>query len=65
MYMGEFKQALKIAREVLARSQEIEKPLLEIDAYIQMAEIFHCTGKLDQTIKVVKRGKDILKTLEE
>ncbi|MFX1537643.1 MAG: tetratricopeptide repeat protein, partial [Promethearchaeota archaeon] len=63
--MGQFEESLNVAKSVLEESQKLGKRLLMIDACTSMAESLWRLGRNEESLELIEKGKNLLKTLEE
>ena len=63
--LGQFEKALKIAKDVYKESQGLKKPLLTLDALIEMAEALVAVGRLEKMGDLMTEADVLLKEITE
>ena len=63
--MGYYEEGLTLAKQALNKSQELNKPLQKIDAYVAMAETLGQLQRFDESLEILDQGERLLQKVGE
>lgn len=58
--MGNYEEGLTLAEQALNKSQELDKPVQEVDAYVAMAEALEKLERFDESLGILDQGEKLL-----
>ncbi|MFX1535636.1 MAG: tetratricopeptide repeat protein [Promethearchaeota archaeon] len=62
--LGRYKTALRFAEQLSRKSQQLKKPLQEIDSLIVIAEILCHLGTFDKSLNIIEQAEQLVKILK-
>ncbi|MFX0062541.1 MAG: tetratricopeptide repeat protein [Candidatus Hermodarchaeota archaeon] len=62
--LGRYKTALRFAEQLSQKSQQLKKPLQEIDSLIVISEILRRLGTLDKSVSIIEQAEQQIKTVK-
>ncbi|MFX1255189.1 MAG: tetratricopeptide repeat protein [Promethearchaeota archaeon] len=63
--LGDYNTTIQLAEQVLSGVQQLDAPFYKINALLLMIKSFWHLGKFDDTLRIIKKAEEVLKSYEE